>query len=122
MMVAYWLRNRTILLPRLLLIVGLILFAAAAIAENANLIDPAAALIVLGAAAAGYRGPIPVPHWLQTLGTAFYSIYLFQFVFIGVLWKVLARCRPRWEIAPYGKFPFTRYCRYSRGYCDVAIG
>jgi len=99
MMVAYWLRNHAVLLPRLILMVGLALFAATAVAEDTKLIDgyadvsrlaygSAAALIVLGAAAAGRNGLITVPAWLQSLGTASYSIYLFQFVFIGVLWKM----------------------------------
>ncbi len=99
MAVAYWLRNHTVLLPKLILMIGIVLFVGAAVAENTNLIDgyadvsrliygPAAALIVLGAAAAGRKGLITVPMWLRTLGTASYSIYLFQFVFIGVLWKL----------------------------------
>ena len=99
MAVAYWLRNRTVLFPKPILLMGVILFAGTGIAENTGLIDgyadmsrliygPAAALIVLGAAAAGRGGLMTVPIWLQTLGTASYSIYLFQFVFIGVLWKL----------------------------------
>jgi len=75
MMIAYWARNRTILLPSLILMVGLLLFAAAAVAENTKLIDgyadvsrlvygSTAALIVLGAATAGLKGLVAVPRWL----------------------------------------------------------
>lgn len=98
MTMAYWLRNHSVLFPRLILTTGLVLLAVAAIAENTNLMDgyadtsrlvygTASALIVLGVAAAGRRGLITIPSWLETLGTASYSIYLFQFVFIGLLWK-----------------------------------
>ena len=99
MVVAYWVRNHTVLFPRSILLMGVVLFVGAAVAENTNLIDgyaevsrliygPVAALIVLGVAAAGRKGLIAVPTWLQTLGTASYSIYLFQFVFIGLLWRL----------------------------------
>lgn len=98
MMMAYLLRNRSVLFPRLILTTGLVLLTVASIAEDTNLIDgyadmsrlvygTASALIVLGVAAAGRKGLIAIPSWLETLGTASYSIYLFQFVFIGLLWK-----------------------------------
>jgi exopolysaccharide production protein ExoZ len=99
MAVAYWLRTHTVPVPRLILVAGTALFAAAAVAENTQLMDgytdfsrlvygSAAALIVLGAAEAGRRRLIAIPMGLRTLGTASYSIYLFQFVFIGALWKL----------------------------------
>jgi exopolysaccharide production protein ExoZ len=99
MAVAYWLKNHAVLMPRLILTAGTALFVAAAIAEDIRLMDgyvdmgrlvygPAAALIVLGAAAADRQSLVTVPSLLRTLGTASYSIYLFQFVFIGVLWKL----------------------------------
>jgi len=95
---AYWLRTHAISAPRQTLAAGAALFVAAAVAEDAYLIDgyadlsrliygPAAALIVLGAAEADRRSLITVPMILRTLGKASYSIYLFQFVFIGVVWK-----------------------------------
>ena len=99
MAVAYWLKNYTVLIPRLILAAGISLFVAAAMAEDTQLMDgyadvsrlvygSAAALIVLGAAEAGRQSAITVPRVLQTLGTASYSVYLFQFVFIGLLWKL----------------------------------
>ena len=47
----------------------------------------ASALLVAGCASAG-KCHVALPAWLRALGSASYSIYLFQFVFIGVLWKV----------------------------------
>jgi len=112
MAVAYLLKNRAIFAPRLILAAGIALFSVAALAESTQIMDgfadssrlvygPAAALIVLGAAEAGRRNLITVPMVLQTLGRASYSIYLFQFVFIGLLWKL-------WLTAGLdGKMPHT---------------
>ncbi len=99
MAVAYVLRRGSVPAPRMILVLGVILFAAAALAENMQLFDGYAdssrivygvfaALIVLGAAAADRESPLNVPSSLRMLGAASYSIYLFQFIFIGVLWKL----------------------------------
>ena len=84
--------------PRLLAGAGLALFAAAMVLESAGILNGfgiaarfaygmPAALLVLGAAASERSGHLRVPGWLQTLGGASYSIYLFQFVFIGTVWQ-----------------------------------
>jgi len=39
-------------------------------------------------AEAGRRNLIAVPKILRALGAASYSIYIFQFVFIGIAWKL----------------------------------
>ena len=99
MAVAYWLKNYRLHRPELILAIGAALFFAAALAEDVHLMNgyaslsrfvygPAAALIVLGAAESSRSDKIVVPKILQTLGAASYSIYLFQFVFFGVLWKL----------------------------------
>lgn len=96
---AYWLKKRAVPAPRLLLLVGTALFALAAVAENLDHIDGyaslsrliyglPAAMIVLGVAAAERGESIKVPGILKILGTASYSIYLFQFVFIAIAWKM----------------------------------
>ena len=75
-------------------------FATALVLESAGVLDGygvaarfaygiPAALLILGVSAAEQRGALAVPAWLQQLGGASYSIYLFQFVFIGVLWQSL---------------------------------
>ncbi len=48
-----------------------------------------AAMLMLGVAAAERAGSLVVPRWLSALGSASYSIYLFQFVFIGITWQAL---------------------------------
>ena len=99
MAVAYWLKNHRLHRPKLILAIGATLFCAAALAEDVHLMNgyaslsrfvygPAAALIVLGAAESSRSNEIIVPKILQTLGAASYTIYLFQFVFIGVLWEL----------------------------------
>ncbi len=96
---AYWFKNRVVSAPRRLMLFGTALFALAATAENLDYIDGyssvnrltyglPAAMIVLGVAAAERGGSIKVPKLFKTLGTASYSIYLFQFVFIAIAWKL----------------------------------
>jgi len=98
---AYLLARRRITAPLGLLAAGVAMFACTAISEDFGALDgssnyarlayglPSAA-IVLGAAASDREGLLDVPAWLRTLGAASYSIYLFQFVFIGIGWHVLA--------------------------------
>lgn len=97
--VAYWLKNKAVSKPRAILIAGMSLFAFAAIAENVRFFDGyasvsrliygvPAAMIVLGLAAAERDDGFVVPKVLKTLGSASYSIYLFQFVFIAIAWKL----------------------------------
>ncbi len=99
MAIAYTLRHSKIAAPRLWLAAGASLFAAAAVAEGMGLLDGYAdhsrliygipsALIIFGAAEAGRQGHLIVPAPLRVLGAASYSIYLFQFVFIGVFWQL----------------------------------
>jgi peptidoglycan/LPS O-acetylase OafA/YrhL len=99
MAAAYATRNRVVTAPKSLAMIGIGLFAAAAIAENLGAIDGYAdsarlwygipsALIVLGVAQAGSGPQFSVPKLLSVLGGASYSIYLFQFVFIGMTWKL----------------------------------
>ncbi len=47
-----------------------------------------AAMIVLGTAALDQAGAVVVPRWARVPGSASYSIYLFQFIFIGAVWQV----------------------------------
>ncbi len=98
MTVAYLLRRVPIPAPKLLAAGGAVLFIAALSMESAGALDGfgvgarfaygiPAALLVLGVAAAEQTERVSVPTWLRTLGGAPYSIYLFQFVFIGILWQ-----------------------------------
>jgi exopolysaccharide production protein ExoZ len=116
MAAAYTLRNRSIPAPKMWLMTGILLFAAVAISEGAAILDGYAnyarlaygipsALIVIGAAEAGRQGRLPVPPPLRILGTASYSIYLFQFVFIGACWQAwmaigLNQWMPHWAGFP----------------------
>jgi exopolysaccharide production protein ExoZ len=84
--------------PLLLAAAGLALFAITMVLESGGVLNGfgntarltyglPAALLVLGVAAAEQAGQLRVPSWLRTLGGASYSIYLFQFVFIGIVWQ-----------------------------------
>lgn len=99
MAMAAWLRARPVPRPDLVLALGVAVFLLVAVLENAGIVDgyaalarlaygPASALIVAGAAGIGMARAVRVPSLLRTLGAASYSIYLFQFVFIGIAWKL----------------------------------
>jgi len=99
MAAAYLVRSGFIPAPRALAALGLALFAASMVAETIGILngfDGAArlayggsgALLVAGVATAERKGRLSVPVFLQTLGGASYSIYLFQFVFIGAVWQI----------------------------------
>jgi peptidoglycan/LPS O-acetylase OafA/YrhL len=86
--------------PRLILTAGLAGLGLAGGAENAGLMNGygdlarlaygiPSALIVMGLAEADQRNLLRVPAVLRSLGVASYSLYLFQFVFIGLAWQVL---------------------------------
>lgn len=47
-----------------------------------------AAFLITAIAEADRTGRVHVSAWLQTLGAASYSIYLFQFLMIGVVWQI----------------------------------
>jgi peptidoglycan/LPS O-acetylase OafA/YrhL len=90
--------------PRLIATAGMVLLGAAALSEDLGLLDglePAArlaygvpsALLVVGIASEELRRNFSVPGWLRLCGSASYSIYIFQFVFIGLAWKALAVLR-----------------------------
>ncbi len=86
--------------PRRLFALGCGLFLAAALAEDLGILNGyaqmarliygvPAMMIVAGAAGLDGGGAVRVPSVLQELGAGSYSIYLFQFVFIGVAWQAL---------------------------------
>jgi exopolysaccharide production protein ExoZ len=89
-----------VLRPWLLLAAGGALFAGAAVAEGAGALNGQSdmarlcyglpsILLVIGAGALTGAGRRAAPDWLVALGGATYSVYLFQFVFIGLFWKLL---------------------------------
>ncbi len=99
MLAAWRLQAGAVPAPRVLALLGLGLFLAACVAESAGLLEgggrPArlafglpAALLVLGLAAAERQEGLRLPRLLRVLGDASYSIYLFQFVFIGAAWQL----------------------------------
>jgi peptidoglycan/LPS O-acetylase OafA/YrhL len=74
------------------------LFAAALVMESAGILygfgiearfayGIPAAMLVAGLATAEEAHKLQIPRWLRSLGQASYSIYLFQFVFIGLVWQ-----------------------------------
>jgi exopolysaccharide production protein ExoZ len=84
-----------------LLLSGSAAFASCALLENFALVNGyanwmrvpyglASALLIASCATAGHTA-VQVPSWLKAAGSASYSIYLFQFIFIGVVWKVLGK-------------------------------
>lgn len=102
MIVALALVKRQLVLPMAWLFSGLVLLTAGIVAEDMDWIDGYAAysrliygvpsaLIVAGIVEADRQKMLRTPIILQRLGSASYSIYLFQFAFIGVGWQILSR-------------------------------
>lgn len=82
--------------------VGALAFIAALVAESAGYLfgfgvaarfayGVPAALLISGLATAEQSRLLTVPSWLNSIGGASYSIYLFQFVFIGAVWQAWLR-------------------------------
>lgn len=100
--------------PLLLAAAGVLGLAAAGVLEVAGTLGAGdlprfaygipAALLIAGAATAERAGQVSVPGWLQVLGGASYSLYLFQFVFIGAMWQVSLRAGLDRMLPPWGMF------------------
>jgi len=102
MAAAHVLRTRTVPAPRLLACAGAAGFLTAMALESAGVLGGfglrgrfayglSAMLLLLGVAALDRAKVTRVPAWLRRLGGASYSIYLFQFVFIGLAWQTLLK-------------------------------
>jgi exopolysaccharide production protein ExoZ len=98
MTVAFVLTNYTVRRPLRWLVGGIILFAAAALFDDLQWLNGyggfgriaygvPAAIVVAGIAEADRQSLLSVPPILRMLGSASYSIYLFQFILIGVTWQ-----------------------------------
>jgi hypothetical protein len=48
--------------------------------------------------------------WLRVLGAASYSIYLFQFIFIGILWHAWLAAGPDRVMPHTASFPLLAWC------------
>ena len=94
----------------LLLAVGVGLFTASAVFEDTYVLNGygslarlayglPAAMVVTGVARASQVGWLRIPTVLRALGSASYSMYLFQFFFIGAAWQVLIIAN-RWVEMP----------------------
>ena len=101
---AVWLHRSPGSVPGWFLLVGLAGFLIAALAEDSNLMNGyhdiarlaygvPSGLMVLGAATLSFNLDGTRVPLLSPLGSASYSIYLFQFLFIGVIWKI-------WQMLP----------------------
>ena len=100
MLAAQALHSWRIPAPRLLLGAGAAFFLAALALESAGILNGfgliarftyaiPAGMLIMALAELERSGSLQVWRWLRTLGGASYSIYLFQFVFIGALWQAL---------------------------------
>ncbi|MFL5281862.1 MAG: acyltransferase family protein [Rhodopila sp.] len=98
MAVAYRLRRDGLPRYKIVLWTGIVLFIAAALADLGWMDGYASfarlayglpsAMILLGGVEASRRSSTQVPRFLRALGSASYSLYLFHFLFIGLLWKI----------------------------------
>ena len=101
-LVAHGIRRARQSAPGFVLPLGLILMLLAILAEDSGMMNGYAniarlyyglpsMLIVLGAATVSQRKTIRPGRLLMALSSASYSIYLFQFVFIGAVWQIWLR-------------------------------
>ena len=99
---AHLVLRRRVPVPLANTVAGVALFGASLVLESTGILDGygtlariaygiPAAFVVAGLAARDQVKPLPVPAWLRSLGAASYSIYLFQFVFIGMVWQAWSR-------------------------------
>lgn len=99
MAAACWLRRHSLPHHGMVLLVGILLFIAAALAEDLGWMDGYASsarlaygvpsvMLLLGGVEASRLGTLQAPRCLQALGAASYALYLFHFALMGLLWKV----------------------------------
>lgn len=101
MFLAFWLRHWKLPSSNAMLFIGGLSFTIFALLENLSLVNGysswmrlaygmASFLLIGGCASAKYTSN-PIPVWLRIAGSASFSIYLFQFVFIGIAWKLCVK-------------------------------
>jgi len=99
---AMWMRRWPDSVPTWILPLGAVLFALVALGDDLGwftqimlfdrmMYGPPAMLLVLGLAAKSRRLTAPLPALPLVLGSASYSIYLFQFIFIAIAWQIWQR-------------------------------
>jgi peptidoglycan/LPS O-acetylase OafA/YrhL len=126
MMAAHLVTRHRVASGRRVAALGVFLFGAAVVLESTGLLDgfgalarcvygPAALLLVAGVAAAERHGRLAVSGWLRGAGEASYSIYLFQFVFIGVVWQA-------WLKAGFARPDTKAACFFVLALASVAGG
>ena len=114
--IAYWLRRGRVPFPQLVLFAGLVSLATAAFAETTGRLDGysslarlaygvPSALLILGLAEIERSGKLVVPGGMRALGAASYSLYLFQFVFIGATWQAWLALRADSWLPAWASFP-----------------
>jgi exopolysaccharide production protein ExoZ len=98
MIVVAVLTTHTVKQPLVWLATGVVLLGTGAVLEDLQYFDDCgpfdrfiygipSAIAVLGIAEADRQPLLRIPSLWRTLGSASYSIYLFQFVFIGLVWQ-----------------------------------
>lgn len=98
-----------------LLSLGLFLLGSAALLEDLHVLDgyaaPArlaygipSAITIMGIVGLSRLGRLSVPQFLRVLGAASYSLYLFQFIFIGTAWQVLLKSHLSYIFPPIIQF------------------
>ena len=111
MVAAYIQRHHKVPTPMILVLCGTALFLAFGMLENKGCVDGYAAsarfayglsatLVLLGLVESECRQRLKVGGLILILGRASYSIYLLQFIIIGVIWKVLVAVRLNISLTP----------------------
>lgn len=115
MAVAFLAKERVVRNPSFVLAAGVLLFACAALLENMQVFDGhanfgrfaygvPASLIILGIATRRIAARSRLAQVMLVVGGASYSIYIFQFIFIGPVWQLLLRSGVASSTTPVEQF------------------
>ena len=115
MAVAYIAKEQLIRSSYVFLAAGALLFACSGTLENLHLLNGYAnyarlaygipsALVILGIVALPRTSASSAPSILRTVGAGSYSLYLFQFIFIGAAWQFLLRSKLATITTPWAQF------------------
>jgi len=102
MFVAYICKNYDLYIPKYAILIGVFVFLFFGFLEDINAIDGyhsmaklfygiPSAFIIFSIVSTSKNGNLKVPSFLKLIGSASYSIYLFQFIFIGTIWQFILK-------------------------------
>ncbi len=117
MLVAYACKNYDIYMPSYAILIGIFAFFISAVLEDMHVINGyhsmakifygiPSAFIIFSIVSYSKKESLNIPTFLRLLGSASYSIYLFQFIFIGTVWQFIIKTNLNLSIPVFIQFIF----------------